>query len=588
MFGKLLGNRRGAVGFIGALAIPVLLGVGGFVAEYGNALVVHTDNQRVADAAAFAGAIAYSNSTAATDDLKKTDATSAVNRVASFNGIATSAVTTTVVPSPTNDGNDAVRVNISTTVPLVFARLINRSTSSQAVPVTAYAELKADAQACILALSTAATYNVSLSGGTTISATSCAVSSDYGVDVPCGTYINSNAVAYNSPTAPRQGCSGISGRTVKKSTPDPLNPTGNAPAAAVASLITHAATVASQAAPTVTGGGPIDFAYKQSSTIAQAAADGCVAAFASQTWTVTCAGTNLKFGKITTGGGLSVNFNINSSPSTIYQFSDDILDTSSGITFGPGIYTIAGGISASADNATTFGAGSFQIGGLKDGSCSSAAICVGGGKRLVFGDTSSGVFQVSGPIITSGGSCLMIGAATDHDINSYISASGAVVLGSGNWTVSKYAWFGAGGGGGTTSCPGLGGAYVGVSGTGVTVYVGGVGVPTSGGSCANNSFCVSAGYQQVTLTAGASKLVVVGASSSTAGALFTQGASGVSLSGEFYFPNGPISLSGGASVGNGANQCLTLIGKTVTLSGGTVVASTCITGASTATASLVQ
>ena len=62
--------------------------------------------------------------------------------------------------------------------------------------------------------------------------------------------------------------------------------------------------------------------------------------------------------------------------------------------------------------------------------------------------------------------------------------------------------------------------------------------------------------------------------------MFTQGASGTTLSGLFYFPVGAVRLDGAASVGNGTGQCLQLIGKEVTLAGGSLLASTCISGSS--------
>jgi hypothetical protein len=65
------------------------------------------------------------------------------------------------------------------------------------------------------------------------------------------------------------------------------------------------------------------------------------------------------------------------------------------------------------------------------------------------------------------------------------------------------------------------------------------------------------------------------ASGITAGAAFTAGATGTSLSGVFYFPIGSMSLSGAANVGNGTGQCLELIASQVTLSGGTTLGSTC-------------
>ena len=73
---------------------------------------------------------------------------------------------------------------------------------------------------------------------------------------------------------------------------------------------------------------------------------------------------------------------------------------------------------------------------------------------------------------------------------------------------------------------------------------------------------------------------------SAAGAAFTEGTRNTSLSGVFYFPTGPVTLSGGSSVGNGTNQCLELIGAQVTLSGGTALASSCLSGSS-ASASVV-
>jgi len=68
---------------------------------------------------------------------------------------------------------------------------------------------------------------------------------------------------------------------------------------------------------------------------------------------------------------------------------------------------------------------------------------------------------------------------------------------------------------------------------------------------------------------------LVVASNGVGGATFSAGASGNSLSGAFYFPSGPITLSGAGSVGNGAGQCLELIGLSITRSGGWALASTC-------------
>ena len=61
---------------------------------------------------------------------------------------------------------------------------------------------------------------------------------------------------------------------------------------------------------------------------------------------------------------------------------------------------------------------------------------------------------------------------------------------------------------------------------------------------------------------------LVVASNGVGGATFSEGASGNSLSGVFYFPSAPITMSGAGNVGNGSGQCLELIGSTISLSGG--------------------
>jgi Flp pilus assembly protein TadG len=54
-----LADRRAGIGMMAAIAIPVLLGVASLVGEYGHSLLIKTDDQRIADLAAYAGALAY-------------------------------------------------------------------------------------------------------------------------------------------------------------------------------------------------------------------------------------------------------------------------------------------------------------------------------------------------------------------------------------------------------------------------------------------------------------------------------------------------------------------------------------------------
>ena len=635
------GDRKAAVSIIAALSLPALIAFSSLVAEYGHGLLVKTENQRVSDLASYAGALAY-NSTASTDSM-----TAAVNQVAALNGISSSSVAATLVSSPSGDGNQAVRVNVSTTVPIYLASVVGGATSLS-VKASSYAELNVQTTGCIIALS-AGGAGVTLSGGTAVTATGCSVASNNSETVPCGTSIVSKWVTYNG-AAPTQGCSGITGPNgasvsiSRKATADPL-----AGASAVTTATGRVTTVtgySGPAAPTVTAGTDITFGYSQSSTVAQLPS-GCAGAFASNTWTVTCTGhTSYNFGALSLAGGITLNFNTGGSASTIYNFSGLVNDNGSAITFGPGVYNMAKGLMSGGGSTTILGAGTFNIGksttacgdGVFYSICNSGTLMKfkgpssfalqggvynNGGSDLIMGDTGTGnsfvigpassgnamwlgggaytklgdatdagsVFQVVGNfwVPSGGGSCTWLPAAAQHDIKGNFLTAGGTTLGSGVYTITGYMDIG-GTAGGDVSCDG---ASVGLSGSAVTIVLGGASLPASG-TCSGQVFCVAAGYGHVSLTApsGAATtagLVVVGPASATGGATFAEGASNTSLSGAFYFPQGAISLSGGASVGGGTGQCLELIGTQVTLSGGTAAASNCVSAsASSVRIALVQ
>jgi hypothetical protein len=639
--GRFIGCRKAAVTVVAALSLPALIAFSSLVAEYGHGLLVQSENQRVADLAAYAGALAY-NTNGTTDSM-----TSAANVVASLNGVPSSGVTATLVSSPSGDGNQAVKVQVATTLPIYLASVVGGSTSLP-VKAASFAELNVHTSGCIMALS-AGGAGVTLSGGTSVTASGCSISSNASEAVPCGTSITAKAVTWDS-AAPTVGCSGIHGpggtsaSISQKLIADPL--AGDTGVSAAVSHLTGVSSLTSPAAPSVTSGGDVDFAYSASSTQAQLTADGCSGTFASNTWTVTCTGaSSYNFGKITTGGGITVNFNTAGSASTTYNFSSYIKMTGTAISFGPGTYNIGGGLYTGGGTTTSFGAGTFNIGKASASavSCSGAnySIChngstltfagpssfslqggiynsggsvmtlgssgtansfqigssstgyalqFGGGATIKFGDASDAgsLFQVVGNFQTSGGSCVTIGAAAQHDFYGYVNTAGGTILGAGVYSVTDYVDLG-GSAGGDVTCSG---STVGMSGSGVTFVIGGASTPTSG-ACSGDAFCVAAGYGHVTLTAPSSGntagLVVIGPSSHTSGALFAEGASNTSLSGAFYFPQGPIALSGGASVGGGTGQCLQLIGTQVTLSGGTTAASNCLSStASFSRVALVQ
>ena len=655
MLGAFLRDRKGNVAILSAVFITGLIGASGLTVEFGNALLNHMQDQRVADLAAIGGANVY-NETSSVSDVS-----TAVANVATLNGISGSSVTSSLVNSPSGDGNQAVQVTVTTTVPLVLSRVIY-SQASLPIKVTAYAEMKSGAPGCIIALNTGGT-GVTLSGGTAVTASSCAVDSNNTVSVPCGTTITTKNVGYDSSSAPSQPCNGIqppSGSTLsitKQLTTDPL--AGTTEVTGATSRLTTVAALTSPSAPAVPGGAVISFGYSPSPTQSQITAAGCSSTLSSNLWTVTCpSGGTYTFGAVSLSGGITVNFNTGGSSTSTYNFNGQINDSGTALHFGPGTYNITGGVVSGGGSTTTFGSGTFNIGKsttscngytgysicntgtlMSFGSATTGSTFVlsggvfnSGGETLVLGGTSvtatstgnsfnigtagngdsfdmgggsttmfadasgSGhLFQMAGNLDVSsgGGSCLWLGAANEHDINGFVSMAGGTTLGAGVYTVYQYLWLGANGGGDVT----CGGSTVGVYGSGVTLVIGGNSVPSSG-TCANDAMCEASGYGHVTLTAPTSGntegLVVVGPTSSgnTSGANFTEGASNTSMSGVFYLPYGPVSLSGGASVGNGSGQCLELIGSQVTLSGGSDLASSCnipgAGGSGGATVALVQ
>lgn len=636
-------SNAGSIGVLAGLTLPVLVGVSSLTTELGYGLVVKVENQRMADLAAYSGALAY-NSTGSSTSMN-----AAIGNIAALNGVSSSAVAGTLVSSPSGNGNQAVSVSVATQRLLLLAPVI-RSGSTLPVSSASAVEFSPQGSGCITALSGTGT-GVTLSGGATVSAPACIVQSNTTVSVPCGTTLTTKAITYNSASAPSQPCGGIvppsgtsSVKITKTSVTDPLS--GNAGVAAAAGRLSSVSALAAPAAPTVPAGTDISFGHSTGSTPSQATSAGCSASLSGSTWTLTCAsGGTYKFGIITLAGAITVNFNTTGSGATTYDFTGPIaVGASSTLRFGPGTFDIAQGVTTNTSATVSFGAGTFNI-GTASTACSGGrfSICTIGNSTLTFGGPStfvlqggmynsgnstltlgsgttnsfqigagstgdaiylgsastttfadalggSNVFKVAGNLnVTSGASCLTLSAAAQHDINGNVAAASGTILGAGVYTVNGYVGFGVGG----AADGNCSGAAVGVSGSGVTLAISGTSTPASG-PCAGTSFCVASGFNHVTLTAPTSgttaNLLLVGPTNAarTGGASFA-GGSTTSLSGAMYFPNGPVSMSGGATLGNGAGQCLQIIGSQVSASGGTTSGSTCITGSSSGgTTVLVQ
>jgi hypothetical protein len=323
------------------------------------------------------------------------------------------------------------------------------------------------------------------------------------------------------------------------------------------------------------------------------------------------AGTFAVQGGLITDGGSKVTFGAGTFDfgtlpnSTCSTNGESICNTGTTLTFGgPSTFVMGensgaksgGGIYVSGGGTMTMGSGtsnSFDVGADANGN----SFIITGGDNVTLADaTGSGdLFQLAGNLDNSGGgSCLYVSAATNHDINGNINLVGGVDFGAGMYTVTGYVGIGVSSGGNVT-CNGV---SEGVQASGVTFVIGASDTISScNGVSTATSFCVSAGYNSVNIVAPTSSTAaglegfavigppvnntstVEGAQSPnpTAGASFGAGASGTKISGAFYFPDGPVTMSGAATVGDtSAGDCLEMIAQTITMSGGTATGSSCV------------
>ena len=314
LVGRLLRRRDGSVSIIGAISLPILIAMVGLVAEYGNGLLHKIEDQRVADAAAFAAATAYNANSG-------NSLNSVVQSVAGMNGVSASDVTESMVTSPSGDGNQAVKVTVSTQSPLLLSRILGQTATNLTVTATSYAEMKGGEPGCIIALAAGGT-GVTLSGGTAVTASACAVASDNSVTVPCGTTITTVAVDYDSSSPPSEPCSGIQppaegSLSIRKTpTSDPLS--GNSEVTTATARLATVAAVGSPSAPSTPTGTSVAYGYRAVTVPA-----GCSDSWNSSTSTHTtvCTGDGpFDFGNLTTSGGLNVSISATGSSPT-FNFS---------------------------------------------------------------------------------------------------------------------------------------------------------------------------------------------------------------------------------------------------------------------------
>jgi hypothetical protein len=618
---------------ITALLMPALIGLTALAVEFGMGLLSRAENQRVADIAAFAGALEYS---AGKSEAGMRDT---ALHAAGLNGIDAAAVSVALVPSPRGTG-EAVHVRIRTTNTIVLGTILGAS-SDLLVAAESFAAIGSPGQpACVLALDGKQS-GIILSGGTRLNANDCSVASNATISVPCGTTVAAQVVYYDT-KAPSQGCNGITGpngapaKIEKGNTPDPL--VNHPHVLAGTARLPQVAALTAPATPSLAAATPIEFSWGNNANVAnQVKAAGCTATGTMPNWTVSCPnnGATLSIGAISVRDDARVQFDMGSTKPKTYLISGAItVGGSATIAFPDGTYRISRGIATEGAAKVSFGKGAFDIGpsasGCDYGNAGAHSICVGGGTTLSFagpssftlaagfhtgggasltlgqgtanrfalGPASNGnaislgggsttimadalggndTFRIKGHVNGGGGgSCFIVSAAPHHDIAGSFLASGAIILGAGVYTVDGSFLLGSNGGG-SSMC---GGSMVSVRAIDVTIVLSGK-TTANAGNCTSQSFCIGAGYNNVVLrapTTGATAgMAVIGPTDGkTQGASLTEGAGNASISGAFYFPTGPIVMSGGAGLGGGGTSCLQLVGARIELSGGASAASDCL------------
>jgi Flp pilus assembly protein TadG len=210
---RLRRDRRGVVAVLLGLTAPVLVMALGLGIEVSRWSVAVVQLQRVADAAALAGAFDYQHQST---KVARTAATAAANLawINKVTGMASPAwaastqlltdnqITVQIIAGLRNASDTAVKVTVSQQLTLYLAGIFTSATS-QTISATAVAELMAVTSgplACVLALQgdsngITTTQDISISNGVQVNTNGCALRSDAAVNLTGGATVNGNVIA---------------------------------------------------------------------------------------------------------------------------------------------------------------------------------------------------------------------------------------------------------------------------------------------------------------------------------------------------------------------------------------------------------
>jgi Flp pilus assembly protein TadG len=534
-------DSRGNISIVAAVVLTVLVGFAGLATEYGTALMTKSKTQPIADAAAYSGAMAYSASSSTTA------LNNAVSRIATTNGIPSSAAVASLVTSPTGDGNQAVNVTVTSSSPLGLSRILGTS-NSVSVASTAYAEMKSSGASCVVGLASSGN-SILADGGATVRGTNCAVAAKNNLSISGGASMTVLGV-YTGGTATITGGASITTTPTANnivqsyagiSDPVASNTALQAAFTGLSSLGGAVTTPFSSVSLTFNSSpsGPSDPTYPYYST-------GGV--YINKGTLLPCAALN----SITVSGGVSVH--ISATPGCNYTIAHGINNGGSllQIDGAVGSWSVNGGITTNGGSTTTLTANKYQVSGtinlvgtvnwLTTGASASVqflgAVSLGsGGGTFTFGD---GTYSVNGNLTLSSG--------PTYFGNTLLSINGNLSVGGG----AKLCGVPAPCGSGTSKMT----------------------IVDNGTNSFNGGSTVNIAAPSVGATFGIPGIIIAGSYVNTTGyqQVFSGGTGGT-FAGVMYFPNSNVELSGGSST-SGVN-CFEIVANVIYMAGGATTASTC-------------
>lgn len=521
IFRRLFAAERGTILVMAAFALTAVMGMSGLAVEVGNGYATKIRNQRVADMAALGAAQAYQASQSAAT------ATQVAKDIVAASGLPASAAT---VNAPvTVNGTSAVQVTVTTNVPVLLARAV-MSNSGYNVTNTAAASLTSvSTPSCFTTLSSTATNGISLSGGTSLTATGCGVGSNSAISLTRGPTIKAQQVIAGK--AISDPGNGITTSPTANNVQQNKGTTATDTVGSDPRIIAGFAQIGHPTTVNTPGGTQPDWNFDWNHS-------GAVASWwngSTNTYTVPASATAYKVGSINVAGGIKVVVQ----DGVAIQSNGGLQMKGTSMTMGAVTLDIGGQVYVTGGGTLSIASGNVAIG--NDGSGN--AINVDG--TLRFGN---GTFSANGSITSSGGTSITFGATASHYINGALALKGDAAFGAGAYYIN----------GGFSN--GTGGT---MTGAGVTFFLSGT-LSAGGGASMN--------LVAPTSDQGGGITNLLFATKSSAATTLNGGASGI-FGGMIYAPNSDLNMSGGASAGTGG--CFSLVVNTITLSGGTAAGTAC-------------